>query len=139
MAIEITGYGHQKFNCAEPRALRDILTLCSNMAASFDKSVAWEENGLINNLSCNSRNDSALDVSGLTKLSSLERSFQESYDAYPFGEELIQEYVMYGLGVPFSRAFLPKVCLVLADRFRCVPVLSHQETIINDSHFLQSE
>ncbi len=127
LALEVTGYGHQKFNCAGPEVLQSILALCSRMAASFEQSVAWEENYLMDvaqnpssYLPMDQSGEEAAGEAGAVTLATMVQAFEESFDVYPFGEELIQEYIMYNLGVPFSKTFLPRICLVIADRFRSV-------------------
>ncbi len=135
---QVAGYGHLKFNCAEPQVLRRILQLCEVMAANFEAGVSWEENSLYEPSShapeqqqqqqqqeqshpiTLSLNPAPPSSTGHSRLDQMLRLFDDSFDAYPYGEEILEEYVMYSLGVPFSRGFLAKCFPVQADRVRYV-------------------
>ncbi len=45
---------------------------------------------------------------------------RDTYDTVPFGEEIVREYVLYNLEVPFSRRFMPGIAAVWAERYRAV-------------------
>ncbi len=48
------------------------------------------------------------------------RCVRETYDSVPFGVDIVSEYVMYNLGVPFSKRFMPDISRVWAERYRRV-------------------
>ncbi len=124
---KISGFGHQHFNCAEPNILRDILALCASMADRFEDAVVWGR--AAGAVGAGGANDgflpmvTAVDAPVSPELVTFDyamRTFHESFDAYPFGEEIIKEFVLFRMGVPYSKSFLSRCFLVVADRYRFV-------------------
>ncbi len=110
--LECSGWAHNKFNCAAKEELLQILALVRQMSLHFDSGVDW------NRSSHSAIFSPDMSSQGPCSLERLLKSLQESLDVFPFGEDLIKEYAMYTLDVPFSKTFLPKVLLVWADRLR---------------------
>ncbi len=48
------------------------------------------------------------------------RHVRESYDLVPFGPDIVVEYAAYNRDVPFSKAFMPAISRVWAERYRRV-------------------
>ncbi len=111
--FKVSKFAHERFKHTEPETLRNMLKLCERMAANFKNGVTWDRNDLYQVDTCLRG-----PPGGVITLDFLVKTFLESYDAFPFGAELMKEVVMFRLGVPFSRRFLGRFWMVTVDRCR---------------------
>lgn len=119
LVYEIGGWAADKFNCGSKKELSTIVSLIELMAEKFDKSVNWTEDGESNSMSLTQQHVSILST------------LNESLEKLPFGEDLVQEFVMFNLDVPFSKHFLPNMLNVWAERFKQLSGQCFPESKVN--------
>ncbi len=116
MVYEVAEYGHGKFNCAQPKVLRQIFNICTEMANEFQSSIRLDtQSGDYPVETCLSG------PCGPVTYDYILKCFGEAFDAYPMGEDLITEYIMYTKGTPYSsKHWLGRFWVINSMRFRFV-------------------
>ena len=120
LVYEIGGWAADKFNCGSKKELSTIVSLIELMAEKFDKSVNWNEDADGNSISLTHQHVSILST------------LNESLDKLPFGEDLVKEFVMFNLDVPFSKHFLPNMLNVWVERLKQLSGQCFPDSEVND-------
>ncbi len=122
---ESAGYAFDKMNCLNKHELGLLMNAVTRMSDIFEKDVSWAEEGMamaqqkVDAKLWRQMDPASSEVSA-EAVDCLLQKLVESFDAHPFGEDLVRERVMFNLDVPFSKNYFVDTVRVWADRCRKV-------------------